>query len=179
LNTRPVWLITIAAGVFALVFVALNARLFFVANRTLGDDQSRREELQARFEILEQEVRSDVTSLARVPWRSLAARVDATNLILKEHGFSWLEMLDDIERIMPYDARLTRITPNVAPEGVHLAVEVVARTREAMLQLLDNLIADPRFDEPTPLSELTPEESVLGTYLLRLRVTYHPIEDPR
>ena len=46
-----------------------------------------------------------------------------------------------------------------------------------MLQLLDNLIADPRFEEPTPSSEISPEESPLATYGLTLRVTYHPAED--
>ena len=179
LNSRPVWLFTIAAGALALILIALNLRLFLVANRTLGDESTRRDELQSRFEVLEREVRSDVTSLSKVPWRSLKTRVDATNLILQEHSFSWLEMLDDIERIMPYDARLTKITPNVAPDGVLLALEVVARTREAMLQLLDNLIADPRFEEPTPSNELSPEQSSTATYVLTLRVTYHPAEDAR
>ena len=42
LNTRPVWLVTAAAGLAALILLALNLRLFFVANRSLDDEAARR-----------------------------------------------------------------------------------------------------------------------------------------
>ncbi len=71
LNNRPVWLVAIAAASLALILIALNLRLFLVGNRTLGDERSRRDELQTRFEVLERGVRTDVNSLSRVPWRSL------------------------------------------------------------------------------------------------------------
>lgn len=110
--------------------------------------------------------------LDRVPWRTLEARVNATNLVLQEHAFSWLQMLDDIEHVMPYDVRLTRIMPSVSPEGVMLAFEVVARNRDAMLNFIDNLVEDPRFDDPVLASEKTPEDSNTGTYVLNMRVQY-------
>jgi Tfp pilus assembly protein PilN len=81
-------------------------------------------------------------------------------------------MLDDIERVMPYDVRLTRIGPSVGPDGVLLTFEVVARNRDAMLDFIDNLVEDPRFDEPTLANEKTPEDSDTGTYLLSMRVRY-------
>ena len=65
------------------------------------------------------------------PWRSLAARVNAANAILREHAFSWLQMLNDIERVMPYDVRLTKIAPSVGSDGVALSIEVIARNRDA------------------------------------------------
>jgi hypothetical protein len=42
-----------------------------------------------------------------------------------------------------------------------------------LLELLDNLIADPSFSDPTPSAEVTPEESGLG-YVLTLTVVHHP-----
>ena len=42
---------------------------------------------------------------------------------------------------------------------------------------LDNLIADPRFENATPATEKTPEETELTTYVLSVRVTYHPSEE--
>ncbi len=150
LNTRPVWVVTIVAGVLAAILLAANLRLFLVTNRSVDDELVRRDELELRYNDLEQAVRSDINVLQKVPWRSLQARVDATNLVLREHSFSWLRMLDDIERVMPYDVRLTKIMPNVSNSGVILSFEVVARNRDAMLDFLDNLVADPRFDDPTP-----------------------------
>jgi len=174
LNTRPVWLVTAVAGFAAVLLLGLNLRLFLVANRALDDETVRQDELVELHQVLETEVRKDVEVLERVPWRSLSRRVDATNLILREHAFSWLGMLDDIERVMPYDVRLTRIAPSVGTDEVTLSLALIAQNREAMLELLDNLVADPRFSNPTPSSESTPEENSAVAYLMDLRVSYHP-----
>ena len=114
-----------------------------------------------------------------MPWRTLTRRVQATNLILREHSFSWLGMLDDIERVMPYDVRLTKIGPAVSAEGIKLSLELIAHNRDAMLQLLDNFIADERFSHPTPSSEATPEEETTADYVMSLRVDYHPDREAR
>jgi Tfp pilus assembly protein PilN len=172
LNTRPVWVMTIAAGCVALILIALNLRFFLITNRTVEDEIALRDTLEERYSGLESEARSEIAILSRVPWRTLEARVKATNLVLEEHSFSWLQMLDDIERVMPYDVRLTRIGPSVGPDGVLLTFEVVARNRDAMLDFIDNLVEDPRFDEPTLANEKTPEDSDTGTYLLSMRVRY-------
>jgi hypothetical protein len=177
LNTRPVWLVAAAAGLLALILISFNLRLYLVANRHLDDETTMRDGLELRYNALATEVKADVDVLERVPWKSLEGRVDATNLILREHSFSWIEMLDDIERVMPYDLRLTRITPSVGSDVVTLSLVAVARNRDVMLEFLDNMIADPRFEDPTPSSEKTPEETELTTYLLTMRVTYRPSEE--
>ena len=174
LNTRPVWLVTAVAGALTLILLAFNLRLFIVANRTLVDETATRNALLERHQSLEAEVRRDVEALEKVPWRSLTHRVDATNLILREHAFSWLGMLDDIERVMPYDVRLTRISPGVGTDGAILSLALIAHNRDAMLELLDNLVADPRFSDPTPSMETTPEENSTAAYVMNIRVNYHP-----
>jgi len=177
LNTRPVWIVAAVAGLLALILIGFNLRLYLVANRHLDDETTMRDELEHRYTALATEVTTDVSVLEKVPWRSLKGRVDATNLVLREHSFSWIEMLDDIERVMPYDLRLTKISPSVGADEVTLSLVAIARNRDAMLNFLDNLIADPRFENPTPSSEKTPEETTLATYLLSMRVTYHPYEE--
>ena len=177
LNTRPVWLLTAFAGILALILIGFNLRLFLVENRTLGDEISRRDDLELLYSTVAAEVSADVNDLQRVPWASLKARVDATNLVLREHNFSWLRMLDDIERVMPYDVRLSRISPTVGSDEVMLSFSVIARNRDAMLQLIDNFVADPRFEDPRPSVERTLEGSALANYELMLRVSYHPPEE--
>ena len=177
LNTRPVWVMTIAAGFVALVLIVLNVRFFLVTNSTLGDELVTRDALETKYEELDAEARKEIALLSRVPWRSLRSRVDATNLALREHAFSWLRMLDDIERVMPYEVRLVRIGPTMGPDGVMLSLDVVTRNRDAMLDFIDNLIEDPRFDEPALGNEETPEESDTGTYILKMRVLYLSAEE--
>lgn len=176
LNTRPVWILTIAAGCLALVLMVLNVRFYLVTNRAVEDEILTRDALEEQYGALEDMAQQEIAFLNRVPWRTLEARVNATNLVLEEHAFSWLQMLDNIERVMPYEVRLTRIVPSVGPEGVILTFEVVARNRDAMLNFIDNLVADPLFDEPSLASETTPEDSATGTYLLSMRVRYHAAE---
>jgi Tfp pilus assembly protein PilN len=179
LNTRPVWLVTAVAGLAAIVLLGLDLRLVLVANRALDAETAKRNVLSRQVEELVTEVRKDVDALEKVPWRSLTRRVDATNLILREHAFSWVGMLSDIERVMPYNVRLTRIGPAVGPDEVTLSLTLIALNRDAMLELLDNLIADPHFSDPTPSVESTPEESTTAAYLMNLRVNYHPtVEAP-
>ena len=129
LNTRPVWLVSGVAAFLAVVLIILNLRLMLVTSRALEDEIANRDALEAQYRSVAAQVRNDVEALTRVPWRSLEARVAATNTILRQQLFSWPQMLDDIAGAMPYDVRLTRIAPSVGPEKVTLSLEVVARRR--------------------------------------------------
>ncbi|HSN53939.1 MAG TPA: hypothetical protein VLT32_04675 [Candidatus Sulfomarinibacteraceae bacterium] len=173
LNTRPVWLVTAVAVVVALAFAAANVWVWVSSSRELAEQLVRQEQLEAEHRRLAAEVGEQVESLNRVPWRSLAGKINAVNSVIREHEFSWLGMLDDIERVLPYEVRLTKIAPKVDVDSVNLSLMAIGRTRDALLEFLDNLIADPAFSDPTPQSEITPEESGLG-YVLTLTVTHHP-----
>jgi hypothetical protein len=176
LNTRPVWIVTVVSGLLALILILLDLRLMLISNRVLEDEIAVRDALEERHAELISTIEGDVRSLQRVPWGSLESRVNATNAILREQSFSWLQMLNDIEEAMPYDVRLTRISPSVGSDAVVISFEVIAKNRDAMLAFIDNLLADPRFEDPTLTSETTPEDSTAGDYMLRLRVRYLPPE---
>ena len=88
-------------------------------------------------------------------------------------------MLDDLERVLPWNVRLIQISPNVASDVVHLSLHVVASTRAAQLQLLDNMVADSRFSKPTPSREITPEETSSTEYGLIFRVEYRPMGETK
>lgn len=175
LNTRPVWVVTAVAVLIALIFAAINTRVWLKSNRSLEEQIVLYDELEVEYQRLTAEVGQQAESLNRVPWRSLAARVNAVNTVIREHEFSWIGLLDDIERVLPYDVRLTKITPKVEAESVNLSLMAIGRTREALLDFLDTLIRDPSFSEPTPSSEITPEESGFG-YVLNLTVVHNPGE---
>lgn len=174
LNTRPVWLVAAAAGLLALVLIVLNVVSYFRAGSTLEPQIAHRDSLLVEQRALTAGMSGVVTELEKVPWKSLTARIEATNVILREHNFSWLGMLNDVEHVMPYDVRILQVSPDVGPAQVDLHLKVVAKTREAMIEFLDNLIADPRFSAPTPATEITPEQSESGSYQLSLSVQYHP-----
>ncbi|MGD8440046.1 MAG: hypothetical protein PVG53_05895 [Holophagae bacterium] len=175
LNTRPVRIVTVVAGVLAVVFAAVNVVVWLDSNRSLKEQLVHLDQLETEHERLAAEVAEQAAALDRVPWRSLTARINGVNSVIREHRFSWLSLLDDIERVLPYEVRLTRISPRVGVDSVTLSLEAVGKTRDALLDLLDRMIADPSFSEPTPQSEISPEESGFG-YVLTLTVQHHPAE---
>lgn len=174
LNARPVWVVTGTALAVALAMAAVNVRLYLVTNRELAERIELRDDLAARDAALREGVGEQVRALEQVPWGSLANRVRAANDVLREGAFSWLELLDDLERVMPYDVRVTRVSPRVEDEAVTLQIEAVCKTRDDLLELLQRLIDDPRFSQPTPASEQSPGEGGEIYYSLRLSVLYHP-----
>jgi Tfp pilus assembly protein PilN len=175
LNLRPVWIVTAAAGFLAVVFALVNTQIWMSSNRSVGEQLARLDQLDAEHQRLSAEVSQQAKELNKIPWRSLSDRVTAVNAVIREHEFSWIGLLSDIENVLPYEVRLTRIAPKVDVEEVNLSLVAIGRTRESLLDLLDSLIADPRFSDPNPLSEITPEESGIG-YLLNLTVKHHPQE---
>jgi hypothetical protein len=112
-----------------------------------------------------------------VPWAALGSRVAGLNVILRSHSFSWLDLLSDIEGVLPYDVRLIRVAPNVSKEGVTLDISGTARNRESWLEMIENLIGDPRFEHPIPKDERLPEGSPTAGYSFTLAVTYLPSEE--
>jgi len=175
LNTRPVWIVTAVAAVLAVVFAAVNVVVWLESNRSLEEQLVRLEQLETEHDRLATEVAEQAAALDRVPWRSLTARINGVNSVIREHQFSWIGLLDDIERVLPYEVRLTKISPRIRAETVTLSLEAVGKTRDALLDLLDRMIADPSFSDPTPQAEISPEESGFG-YVLTLTVQHHPGE---
>ena len=177
LNVRPVWLLTAAAGVVALALLAANVHLYLASNEATDALVAREAELSAARRTVEAELRQDVGRLDKVPWRQLASRTDGINVVLRERGFSWSAMLNDLERVLPFDVRLVQVAPSVTKDGIQLRLRGISRTREAMLELFDNLIGDASFDDPLPSVENTPEDSAVPGYLFQLKVTYLPPEE--
>ena len=175
LNTRPVWIVIAASAVLSLIFAALNTSVWMKSNRALEEQIVLLDQLEEDYQRLTLEVGEQAADLNRVPWKSLTARVNAVNAVIREHEFSWVGLLDDIERVLPYDVRLTKITPKVDGDSVNLSLMAIGRTRDALLDFFDTLIEDPSFSDPSPSSEMTPEESGLG-YVFTMTVVHHPGE---
>ncbi|MCP4898726.1 MAG: hypothetical protein GY906_17285 [bacterium] len=172
LNARPVWLVTIGALTLAVIFLGFNIHAYLSGNRQHGEKLSERVKLEAEQRVIEGELRADVGQLDQVSWRGLRLQVSELNIVLRQQGFSWLVLLRDIEEVLPRDVRLTRIAPSVNDAEVQLAISGLARSRDAMLLLLENLIENQDFSDPVPNNEIWPEGSDRGIYEFTLRVRY-------
>lgn len=177
MNSRPVWLTAGVALVVALALLALNLHLYFSATQTTERLVAQRAELEARRTELAAKVRTEAAALEKVQWKRLDRKVAAVNQVLGEHAFSWLGLLADLGATLPWQVRLTRVSPTAGEDGVDLILEGESRTSEAVLEFLQNLIDSPNFEKPLPRSEERPEGSLGIGYTFTLKVRYLPEAD--
>jgi hypothetical protein len=101
---------------------------------------------------------------------AVAAQLQSFNLIalgnetrfinarLAERAFSWSELLDRLEDVLPRDVRIGHITPSFSKDLVHLEMNCDSKTTDGMLNTITNLQKDPHFANPFPHNEATTEK---------------------
>jgi Tfp pilus assembly protein PilN len=80
------------------------------------------------------------------------------NARLAERAFSWSELLDRLEDVLPRDVRIDHITPSFQKDVVHLELSCESKTTDGMLNTITNLQKDPHFANPFPHNETTTEK---------------------
>ena len=173
LDTRPVWVVSAALWFAALGFSGY-AMVDFLSVR--GEEQKAGAKLAALAKA-QQELQEKAATLNRelsaVNWRKLKAEVEAVSQAASKRGLRWGRLLGDLEQVVPWDVRLTSITPTVGADGaIALSLEGLATSREAWLGFLRALLDDPRFAQPVPQREQAPGTGNAVGYRFSLTVTY-------
>ena len=84
----------------------------------------------------------------------LARQTQFANAQLAQRAFSWSELLDHLERVLPDYVRIETITPSFAPNGlVHLTLQCVARDGDGLVNTLNRLNRNEHFSNPFPTGE--------------------------
>jgi Tfp pilus assembly protein PilN len=86
--------------------------------------------------------------------KALDSQARFVNTQLAQRAFSWSELLDRLEEVLPEDVKLTSITPAFRPDGrVSLSMQLTAKNNNGMIRTLERLLADRNFHNPFPGSE--------------------------
>ena len=104
------------------------------------------EQERARTDALNQRLRGVDTKL-------MSKQVQFANAAIAERAFSWSELLDRLEHVLPDYVRIESISPSFAQNGlVHLTIQCVARDSDGMSVSINRLNAEGRFSNPFPSS---------------------------
>ncbi len=177
LDTRPVVVAGIALGVLGLALTAVSVVGFVHARGEEELLKTRLAKVEERRTEVEGEVERLDDRLATVKWKQLDGEVETYQEVVDQRSLVWSQLLADLERIAPREIRLTSIVPSVKKGEVTVALAGVAANRDAWLELLSALLADPRFSNPVPVTEESPETGRGQGYVFRLNVVYVPRED--
>lgn len=173
-DIRPLGTVVIATSAIILFLMANNARTayrFFVNTEEIRAETA---ELEARTAEQRHKVRDLESQLAQLDTPVLQARTAYVNARIAERAFSWNELLDHLETVVPGDVRLVTLTPQVTETGpVNLTLLCIAKTDDGLVEMIRRMIADPHFDQPFPLSEARIEED-LSRFVLRVGYLPNP-----
>lgn len=121
-------------------------------------------EERARTDSVNQKIRT-------VDVKMLAKQAQFANAQLAQRAFSWSELLDHLERVLPDYVRIESINPSFAPNGlVHLSLQCVARDGNGLVNTLNRLNREEHFSNPFPTNEDRTDQG----YLFTLGVDYRP-----
>jgi hypothetical protein len=172
---RPVH---VAAGIALLigaVFFALNLRLYADFR---GEVEGTRQQIEwlegrrARAAATAQEAR---TALNRYKVSALAVESRELLRLVKERQFSWTRLLARLERVLPSDVRLARLSPRIDENGaVLLELSLVGANSGSVVRTIASLARDRAFESVDLRSETSAELGVPEGHSFELAIRYRP-----
>ncbi len=128
---------------------------------------------QIERQIQDEQKRTDALTqrLRSINVKQLSEQTKFVNARLAERAFSWSELLDRLERVIPADVRIESIAPSFGKDGmVHLSMAASAKNGTGMINTLDRLNRESSFANAFPTSE----ENNQGAFRFGVGVDYRP-----
>ncbi len=141
-----------AAGVLAALSV-LNVWLFFGYGSTVRRHQEDFGQKQQRREVLAKDEQRLSLKLTKLDFKSLSQQSDFANGAIRQRIFSWTELFNRLEEVVPPTVMMTSIRPEIQAEGISIMADGSAKDQEALLQFEENLIRNSHFSRIFPGSE--------------------------
>jgi hypothetical protein len=168
---RPVYAAVVLMALLT-AFLALNNVDTFLRYRT-ETKATRANVAKLELQIADEQRRTDTLAqrLRGVDVKLLLSQTEFANAQLAERAFSWSELLDRLEKVLPNDVRLQSVTPSFDKDGlVHLSMACITKTGEGLTATINRFNADPHFANAFPQSE-----AINGIeYHFTLGVDYRP-----
>lgn len=168
---RPVYAAVVIMALLT-AFLALNNVDTFLRYRTeTKTTRANIAKLEQQIADEQRRTESFAQRLRGVDLKLLASQTEFANAQLAERAFSWSELLDRLERVLPADVRLLSVAPSFEKDGlVHLSMTCIAKTGEGLTATINRFNGDQHFANAFPASE-----TLNGTeYHFTLGVDYRP-----
>jgi Tfp pilus assembly protein PilN len=168
---RPLYAVVVATSILIAFLMLNNVDTYY---RYVRDTRKTREEI-ARIEAQTQQERrrTDAANnqIKTIDLVSLSKESKFINTQLAERAFSWSELLDRLEAVLPGSIRITSVAPSFSDNGlVHLTLSCEGKSPDSMLATISRLQRDPHFSNPFP----TMQNNTGTVYQFGIGVDYRP-----
>jgi Tfp pilus assembly protein PilN len=168
---RPVYAVVVAMALLT-AFLALNNVDTFLRYRT--ETKTTRANIARLEQQIADEQRQSETLTQRlrgVDLKLLASQTEFANTQLAERAFSWSELLDRLERVLPPDVKLQSVAPSFSRDGlVHLSMSCLTKTGDGLTATINRFNGDAHFANAFPTNQTMSN----GEYRITLGVDYKP-----
>jgi Tfp pilus assembly protein PilN len=178
-DERPVFLVAGLAFVAAGFLFAANVRLYRDFHREMEGTGRQIEFLQKRRDKASGEAEAARKALSNFNVSSLAMESRGLIRIVEERRFSWTGLLARLERVLPPEVRVTRLTPQFEESGdTILNIAMLGKDADSVVHVIAAFSRDPSFDSTVLHSESSPERGVPEGRSFLMTVRYHPAGKP-
>ena len=142
-------------AVVALLILAtgLNLFLFLRHGDSYAELQRERASDAERLAKVEAEQSRLTGEIQKRDFRRLQAQERIAAELILRRAFSWTQLFNELESVVPAEVMMTAIHPNITADGIIVRVDGVAKNSLAFLDLQDHLLANQAYARVSPISE--------------------------
>lgn len=148
---RPVYAVVVVVSLLIAFLMLNNIDTYY---RYVRDTKNTRNEIAAiEGQIRQEKNRTEAAmhQISTIDLTSLSKQSKFVNAQLAERAFSWSELLDRLEGVLPNTVRVTNIAPQFLDSGlVHLNLSCEGKSADSMLSTITRFQRDPQFANPFP-----------------------------
>ena len=172
-DERPVFLVTAAALLAAAVLFVANVRLYADFHREMDGTNRQIDLLEQRRAKVMRDAEEARGALNSYKVSTLAQESRGLLKVVAERRFSWTGLLARLERTLPAEVRVTRLTPRFDESGeALLGLSLVGKGPDSIVRTLAALSRDPIFGSIELRSEASPEHGIPEGYSFELDLRY-------
>ena len=174
-DERPVFAVIALAAVIGLGLFAANARLYVSFSRRVEGVRREIAALESRRDAAARAAEKARQAVGGYRVSSLADQAAGLQTIVRERRFSWLALLARLEKTLPSDVRLSRLSPRFGPsDSVAIDLAVLGHNQDSVVRAIAALSKDPVFRDVELRSESSQEKGVPEGHAFAIGLNYYP-----
>jgi len=152
-NNTLYWLGFGSATLILLAITGMNGWVFFHSSTSVKQYEQEMVVKQDKRDGLSRDEQRLGVKLTKLDFNGLRQQAEFANDAIRRRIFSWTELFNRLEEVVPPAVMLSSVRPEIQAEGISIVAEGLAKDQEALLSFEEGLIGSAYFARIYPGSE--------------------------